>query len=75
MDIKTKVNQIAQSMNMDLDEFCSWLLDQRNDSNDIFKTIDGIVFKSEGGCRYYNFHAKFQDESDQKFVSINMFRD
>lgn len=75
MSIKQKVNEIAKSMNMDLDKFCSWLLDQRQNPDDVLKTIDGITFKSTGVCRYYNFDAKFEDESDDKFVYINMFRD
>lgn len=75
MDVKPKVREIAASMNMDLDKFCSWLLDQRKDSSDIFKTIDGVVFKSTGTCRYYDFYAKFEGESDEKFVSFRMFCD
>lgn len=75
MSTKQKVNEIAKSMNMNLDKFCSWLLDQRKTSDDVLKTIDGITFKSTGVCRYYDFYAKFEGESDDKFVSINMFRD
>ena len=75
MSIQQKVNEIAKNKNMDLPQFCSWLLKQRKNHDDVFKTIDGITFKSTGVCRYYNFHAKFEGESDDKLVYIHMFAD
>ena len=76
MDIKLKIADIAKSKDQNLDEFCSWLLTERDDSGKLqLKTMNGITFKSTGDGRCYNFYAKFESEPDDKYVCYNLFRD
>jgi hypothetical protein len=75
MDIEVNAMEIAKSKGMDMTKFCSWLLEQREASGSSLKTIDGVVFKSVGICRYFTFYAKYENEPDDKFVVIMLFRD
>ncbi len=76
MDVTSGVDKLAKSKGMDSEEFSLWLLNQEcahDGSNTL--TIEGIVFKITGGCRLYDIHAKFENETDDKYVIYHRIRE